>query len=170
MKYRNEEDKCNGLAGMLIAMIIFDEFESIIEIDIDDENNEYIHFSPEFFAWQSQLVPPKQAWEIALKNFQLTTAMMMANLICRYSKSKKATYSDVRKAIFKIVVEEGKRVCQLEEDEVNSIFMKTFDYVSDRMQNSRVLAIAKSISAEISKKRFMGDDELKDLFASLQNQ
>ena len=60
--------------------------------------------------------------------------------------------------------------CQLEEDEVNTIFMKTFDYVSDRMQNKRVLDLAKSISAEISKRRFMGDDELKELFASLQNQ
>lgn len=170
MKYRNEEDKCNGLAGMLIALMLLDEFENIIEIDIDDDNNEYIHFTPEFFAWQSQLVPPKQAWEIALRNFQLTTAMMMANLICRYSKSKKATYSDVRKAIFKTVAEEGKRACQLEEDEVNSIFMRTFDYVNDRMQNKRVLALAKSISSEISKRRFMGDDELKDLFASLQNQ
>ena len=83
MKYRNEEDKCNGLAGMLIALMLFDEFENIIEIDIDDDNNEYIHFTPEFFAWQSKLVPPKQAWEIALRNFQLTTAMVMANLICR---------------------------------------------------------------------------------------
>lgn len=104
MKYKDEEDKCYGIAGMTIGIAVCNGEDMLYRLDIDDETNGYITFTSDYYYSGNPALPAKESWELTLKHFQMTIGMLMANMMCRslhksdsHSTTQKVTVQDRRR-------------------------------------------------------------------------
>lgn len=170
MKYQSEEDKCYGVAGMAIGLSIWNGEDMVYEIDIDNETDGYITFTPEYYYQGNASLATVNTWNTTLKHYQMTVGMLIANLFCRHILAKKTLrYVAVKNAIFDIVCEEGKRTCQLEDDEINKLFQETFSYLEEVFDNSSVQAIIHSMAKRLLADRRLGNSEIKQLLGMLED-
>lgn len=167
MKYRNEEDKCYGVTGMAIGIAIWNGEDLLYKLDLDDEENGYISFTPDYYFSGNPALPPKESWKFTLKHYQMTMGMLIANMLCRAMHGSQTNYTKVKKAIYKTVAEEGMRICQLEEDEIRRMFDETYAYLDQVFSNASVRSIADDFAKKLQANRTLGNYEAKELLGML---
>lgn len=167
MKYKDEEDKCYGIAGMAIGIAVCNGEDMLYRLDIDDETNGYITFTSDYYYSGNPALPAKESWELTLKHFQMTIGMLMANMMCRSLHKKRLTFHDAKKSLFKTVEEEGKRVCQLEEDEISRLFEDTFNYMERVFDDGSVRTMAKGLATKLHELRTLTNPEIKEILGMI---
>ena len=167
MKYKDEEDKCYGVAGMAIGMTVCNGEDLLYKIDIDDEESGYITFTSDYYYGGNPALPAKESWEITLRHYQMTIAMLIANMLCRSADKKRLTFHDVKQSLFKTVSEEGKRVCQLEEDEISRLFEDTFNYMHRVFSDKSICTMADGLVAKLKEVRSLTNLEIKELLGMI---
>lgn len=126
IKYKDEKDKCYGIAGMAIGISIWNGENLLYKIDLDDEANDYITFTSDFYFSGNPALPPVESWHQTLKRYQMTIGMLIANMMCRAFPTGGLKYQDVEDAIFETVAEEGRHSCQLDDDEIKTFSRRLF--------------------------------------------
>lgn len=167
MKYKDEKDKCYGIAGMVIGMAVCKGEELLYGLDIDDEENGYITFTSDYYYSGNPALPAKESWELTLRHYQMTVGMLVANMMCRSIPEKHLTFHDVKKSLFKTVAEEGKRVCQLDDDEIARMFEDTFGYMERVFCDSSVRTMADSLASKLQELRKLTNPEIRELLGML---
>ncbi len=168
MKYNDEDDKCLGIAGMAIGISIWNGEELLYQIDLDDEDGGYISFTPDYYFSGNPALSPVDSWHATLKHYQMTVGMLIANLMSRSLSSKSPVrYADAKKAIFAEVAEEGKRSCQLEDDEIRQLFQETYGYLEQVFSNQSVRTIAQTFATRLKDSRRLTNYEVKELLGML---
>ncbi len=168
MKYNDEDDKCLGIAGMAIGISIWNGEELLYQIDLDNEDGDYISFTPDFYFNGNPAMSPVDSWHATLKHYQMTVGMLIANLMSRSLPSNKPfRFSDAKRAIFDEVAEEGKRSCQLEDDEIRQLFQETFSYLEQVFSNHSVRTIAHTFANRLKDSRRLTNYEVKELLGML---
>lgn len=165
--YANEEDKSYGLAGMAIALNVWDKHTMIrhISLDLDDP----IAFTPDFFFTSNPRLSAKLAWNEMLKEYQLLTGIVLGNVICRRVVLKRERVTnDFLSEVYALVEPEGKEHCQLEPDEISLIFKKTSGYISNLFADRRVASLARSFAGRLAEKRTLTGSEVADEIDRLQ--
>lgn len=61
------------------------------------------------------------------------------------------SYAKVKKALYKSIAEEGKRICQLEDDEIKTMFDDTYKYLEQVFSNRSVRDIANDFAKNCRK-------------------
>lgn len=168
MKYRDEDDKCYGIAGMAIGMAIWNGEDLIYLLDIDDDASGYIRFTSDFYANDPRL-STKESWESTLRHFQMSVGMLISNMLCRSLRGDKTGYAEIKSAIFDTIAEEGKNACQLESDEVESIFSEAYSYMSRAFSDSSIRRIATDFAAKLKESRTLSNSEVKELLDMLRH-
>lgn len=168
MKYRNEEDKCYGIAGMVIGISIWNGEDLLYKIDLDDEQSGYLTFTPDYYFQGNPAVSPVEAWHHTLKRYQMTVGMSIANMMCRTLKSGSLDYAKAKKVVFKTVADEGKRACQLEDDEIRKIFQETYTYLEQAFRNDSIRVIARRFAERLQADRRLDNYAVKELLGMLQ--
>ena len=70
MKYRDEIDKCYGVAGMALGLSLFNADDKFTGITIDGEDWwDCIGFTPEYYLFYNPSLPAKTSWQNMLNNF-----------------------------------------------------------------------------------------------------
>ncbi len=82
-KYSNEEDRSYGLAGMAVSVVVWDSERLFNAVDIDAAAGEAMEMTQEFYFSGNPGLSAKAAWESMVEHFQLSTAMMVSNVMCR---------------------------------------------------------------------------------------
>ena len=168
MKYNDEDDKCLGIAGMAIGISIWNGEELLYQIDLDDEDGGYISFTPDYYFSGNPALSPVDSWHATLKHYQMTVGMLIANLMSRSLSTKSPfRYADAKKAIFAEVAEEGKRSCQLEDDEIRQLFQETYGYLEQVFSNQSVRTIAQTFATRLKDSRRLTNYEVKELLGML---
>lgn len=168
MKYNDEEDKCYGIAGMAIGISIWNGEDMLYQIDLDDEANGYIAFTPEYYFSGNPAVSPVESWHATLKHYQMTVGMLIANLLSRQLPSgKPVRFADAKKALFDTVAEEGRKACQLEDDEIRKMFQETFSYLEQVFRNPSVRTIAREFVGRLKADRCLSNYDIKQLLGML---
>ena len=167
MKYRNEEDKCYGITGMAIGITIWNGEDMLYKLDLDNEASQYVQFTSDYYFSGNPGIPAKESWHYTLKHYQMTVGMLIGNMMCRSLKKNDINYSKVKKALYKSIAEEGKRTCQLEEDEIKTMFDDTYRYLEQVFSNRSVRDIANDFLLQLYGKNDevetpMEDRELAD--------
>ncbi len=125
LRYENEDDRAYGLAGMAIALAASDALGSVAEIDLDADGP-MVSFSHAFYFSTSPSVSPKVVWMNSVRNFKMTSMMVMANVMSRYYvRLSQALPPEILGDVREAMNEEGAISCSLEEDEVDRIFNLT---------------------------------------------
>lgn len=169
LKYADETDKSFGLAGMAISLLAWDAEDWLDYIDLDAAPDEAVHMSAEFYLTLAPKVGAKALWEQALKRFQLTAAMIVANTACRemvhlgHSAITPATDSALRKAL----EDEGSSLCSLEDDEVSQIYGKSQAYCVRLFRHPAVSQLASQLADALRQARRMQSAEIWTLLAPL---
>ena len=67
--YKNEDDKCYGLTGMAIALVVFDGEDYLTTINLDAETSkEMMDFTDDFYFSGNPEFSAKNVWNQILKN------------------------------------------------------------------------------------------------------
>jgi hypothetical protein len=168
MKYRDEDDKCYGLTGMAIGLTIFEAEDLFSEISLDGEGLDCITFTPAYYFPENPIIEPKDTWQHTLSRYQMTSALVIADAMCRtIFHDHKAIDRDLRGRLYEVISLEGKESCQLEDDEVQRLFDKTYRYLQKLLTNSQVQDVVKDFAGQLKKSRRMAQQDVAELLRVL---
>lgn len=165
--YTDEVDKSFGLAGMAISLNVFDNHMMISSITLDAEDGESsISLSPEFFFSQNPRMSARIAWNELVKQYQMFVGMVVGNILCRKAVSRgESLGGELQAAVHSLVEDEGRDMCELEEDEIDMIFSKTYKYFSEYFRDHRIASAADRFASDLRLRRSMTahdiDEELR---------
>lgn len=162
LSYLNEDDRAFGLAGMAISLASLDALDKITEIFLDSEGP-MVSFSNEYYFSLSPSVSPKAVWNNLLRNFHLTTTMVMSNVMARsLIRLGHEAEDDIFEKLRALVREEGSEICSLDPEESDAIFDKVFLHTRRLFHNPRLHPAVKELAGVISRKRRLSVLELSD--------
>lgn len=165
--YKNEDDRAYGLAGMVISVASLDALDRITEVYLDSEGP-MIKFSSDYYFPSSPSVSPKVVWNNLLRNFHLTTAIVLGNVMARSlvrlgQEADSGVFDDVRD----LVREEGVDICSLDEEECDILFDRVLRHSRRLFFNPRLHPAVKELAAVISRRRRLSVLELAETLEML---
>lgn len=168
MDYRDEIDKCYGIAGMAIGGAVWGGEDLICKLDLDDEESGYITFAPAFY-FSHPTFSAKAAWQYKLKNYRLMVAMLISNMLCRSKHGHSFSYAQIQKKLYSNVEKEGKSECQLEGDEIRLLFDRVYRKLDDVFDSREVIGIADELVSHLKEKRSLTNSEIRELLGMIEN-
>lgn len=153
LRYSNEDDRAFGLAGMAISMASLDALDRITEIFLDAEGP-MVSFSQDYYYSSSPAVSPKAVWHNLMSNLQLTTSLVLGNVMAR-SLVRLGTEADreVFEQIRDLVREEGRDECALDQEEADAVFDKVMRHSRRLFNNPRLQPAVRELAGVISRRR-----------------
>lgn len=168
LQYKNEEDKCYGLAGMAITLAALDAIDRVVAISLDTDDL-MVDFVNEYYFEGSPIVSAKTSWNHILENFHITSAMMISNLFSRRMiYEKKDVEKEMLEFLYDTILAEGRESCSLEDDEVRELFNKTLTYSRRIFANRRIYPMVDKFAQVISKRRTLTGSEVREELRYLQ--
>jgi hypothetical protein len=169
LKYTDEDDKCYGLTGMAISLIVWDAEELLASLELDGESKTIV-LTPDFYFNGNPGVSAKLSWNHTLKHYQLATGMMISNVMCRrFIHQSKEIDKKLRNYMRDLIGEEGREACSLDEDEINQIFDKSYNYLYRLFNHRGVQELAQSFAAKLKERRTMTAAEVIEELGALSN-
>lgn len=161
LKYRDERDRAYGLGGMVVCMGVMESEKFIDKVSLDAEADHGLLFTPDFFYLSNQRMSAKTVWNDSLNHFQLVTGLMVSNLLSRamVRNGEEVTRETVDQLLAH-VTDEGKALCSLDNDEINELYTKTFNYFHRVFFNRQVAAVVNSIVDSLTEKRTLENEEV----------
>lgn len=161
LRYTDEKDKSYGLTGMAISMVVLDGEEYLNGLSIDAPTGEGIDLSQEFYFVGNPRLSAKIAWNEMLKHFQLSSGMVISNVMCRnYVQHRRKLNNEVIEKLKAFMRDEAKENCSLEDDESDMIFDKTLRYFDRLFSYSHVHEIANEFADTIVRQRHLSAQEI----------
>jgi hypothetical protein len=168
LKYNDEHDRSLGLAGMAISMVAWDGEDILSSISIDNPMGHALELAPEIRFAGNPHFSTRTIWQQQVKRLELSAAMIMGNAICRaYLNRGRAISSKVNASLKALVRDEARSVCSLEDDEIDAIFAKIYNYLDQMFSDAGVADVARSFAAELCKKRRMSATEVFEHLSTL---
>lgn len=153
LQYSNEDDRAYGLAGMAITMASLDALDRVTEVFLDSEGP-MVTFANSYYFSGAPSVSPKVVWENLMTNFQLTTSLVLSNVMARSlvrlgEDAADEIYDEVRS----LVREEGRDICSLDEEESDMVFDKMLRHSRRLFNNPRLRPAVEQLAGVISRRR-----------------
>lgn len=168
LKYKNDEDRAYGLAGMVIAVASMDAIDRVAMVSLDSDGP-MVTFSNEFYFPGSQSASPKATWRRLFDNFQITSAMAISNVLSRKLIHERSNeLDDMLRPLRDVIILEGEDVCSLESDEVESIFNRMLSHSGRIFGNSRLSPIIDEFASIIARRRRLTGREIAEELSLLQ--
>lgn len=167
LQYINEDDRAYGLAGMAISIAALNAIDRIAEISLD-ANGPMVSFSHEFYFSGSPSISPKSTWNNLVKNFYITSNMVISNVLAR---SMVRMGEDIPHTLLDIIhremTAEGNESCALEADEVDSIYMQSISGMQRIFANRRLYPAIDQFARVLSRRRTLSGTEIYDELRAL---
>lgn len=168
LRYSGEADRSYGVAGMAIALVLWDGEPFLASVSIDKPVGSSIEFTPAFGFTGNPRLSASLAWRELFKQFELSAAMIMGNVICRsYVGSSQPLSSTMVTALREVVRNEGRDICSLEEDEADLFYNKTQRYLDRVFSHSGVSSVAHNFASVLREKRTLSSGEVFELLSVL---
>jgi hypothetical protein len=167
LQYKDDDDRAYGLAGMAISLAALDAIDVVTSVSLDNDGP-MVTFSEEFYLIGSPSISPKIRWNNMLHNLYITSAMVISNLMARsLTRDGKEIPSNVQKEVRQQIAREGKEICQLEEDEIEQLFMKTQHHMHQIFSNRMLRPAIGEFAKRITQRRTLSAHEIVDELESL---
>lgn len=168
LTYTNEDDRAFGLAGMAISLAQLDAIDRIVEISLDSQGP-MVTFSQQYFYGGSPAVSPKASWENMMRNFQITSSMVIANVMARsLVRLGEEVPQEVMETIYGEISAEGADECGLEEDETRAFYNRLLTLNRRIFGNPRLRPAVAELAHRISRRRRLSGMEIQDEINLLQ--
>ena len=154
---------------MSVALAVLDAEEMLAGVTLDGEGLDCITMVPQYYAVGNLLLSPTSAWQDVFQRFQITLGMTIADAMCRKMLLDKGNVDrKLRKKLLEAACEEGKASCQLDSDEVERIFDKSFSYLLQAFKNNNVRSVIADIVATLRERRSMSGCDMLEMLRTLQ--
>lgn len=168
LSYANEDDRAFGLAGMAISIAALDALDRISSITLDTDGP-MVTFSNQYYFAVSPSVSPKAVWDNLLRNYQITSTMVLSNVMARslvraHSEVPEEVLAEIRSGI----EEEGRNTCELEDDEIEAFYQRMLAYSRRIFANPRVHPAVERFARTISLRRSLTGREIAEEMEMLQ--
>ena len=168
LSYQNENDRAYGLAGMAISVAALDAIDRGAAISIDADGP-MVTFANEYYFSGSPSVSTKAAWEELVRNFQLTSAMVIGNGMARSMvRGNSEVQSELMKELYDNFEAEGKDACSLEADEVENLYNRLTMFERRIFGNRRLYPAINEFARIIELRRTLSGMEILDELRTLQ--
>lgn len=168
MKYRDELDKCYGVAGMALGLAVLDANDLFTAVTLDGEGPGCIQFTPEFFFAGNPRLSPRGAWKYILGHYRITVGLAVANALCRRMVlDNEWVDNQLRDQLFDIAFADGRDYCQLERDEVEPIFDEAFNSMVRLFGDSRVRRAMDTFADTLKQRRTLSHIDVSDILQQL---
>ena len=169
MKYRDELDKCYGVAGMALGLSVFDAADLFTAVTLDGDGRDTIIFTPEFFFAGNPRLSPRGAWKYILSHYRISVGLAVANALCRRMVLDNDRADDqLRSQLFDAAYDDGRDFCQLERDEVQPIFDEAFDNMARLFDDSRVRKAMDTFVDHLQRRRTLSHIDVVDILQQLE--
>lgn len=167
-QYKDDTDRAYGAAGMAIGLVVYDGDDVLYSVDLDAAPGHMMTLSPDFFFAGNPGVSAKAAWTQMVKNFNLGVAMLISNVMCRHlvhaGSEIPAGLADELK---NLAHDEGAGSCELEADEVDRLFEKSYSYLWRVFSHRGVQAVAHDFASTLASRRSLSRLEVLEQLHSL---
>lgn len=168
LTYLNEDDRAYGLAGMVISLASLHAMDRVAEISLDADGP-MIEFSQEYYFPTSPAVSPKVTWDNLVRNFHITTSMVVSNILARsVVRMREEAPEMVMKEIYEEVEREGRETCSLEDDEIESLYSNALMRARRLFLNPRLQPAVSEFARVLSRRRNLSGMEIIDELRQLQ--
>lgn len=168
LRYLNEDDKAYGLAGMAISLAALNAIDKVAEISLDADGP-MVSFSFTYYFAGSPSISPKTTWDNLVRNFYLTSAMAISNVMARsVVRLGSGVPSDIMNEVKEAIRVEGTDTCSLEEDEIEALYKKTYNSMQRIFMNPRLHPAIEDFAKTLSRKRILSGTEIEDELRFLQ--
>lgn len=168
MKYRDELDKCYGVAGMALGLSVLDADDLFTAITLDGDGPGCIQFTPEFFFAGNPRLSPRGAWQYILGHYRITVGLAVANALCRRMVlDNDKVDQQLHDHLFDIACADGRDYCQLERDEVEPIFDEAFNSMARLFADSRVRRAMDTFADALRQRRTLSHIDVNDILQQL---
>lgn len=168
LKYTDERDRCYGLTGMAMSIVVMDSEELLAGIDLDAPADEMMNFTPQYYFAGNPRLSARLAWNHLVEHYNVTMGMLVANILCRYYVNRRKEITpEILELIHQYLVEEGTESCQLEEDEINTLFNKQFSYMQRLFRHQGVQSVVNDFASRLVECRKMSVNEVLEGFRQL---
>ena len=169
LQYKDERDRSYGLTGMAVAMYIWDGEEYLVALDMESAPGQGLHLSPAFNMYRNPRMSARLVWQDMLKQFELSTAILLGNAMCRsYCGGGSGRLSSAATAMIRALVrDEGREICSLDDDEINTVYDKTYRYLDQLFTHSRVVETVHELAAALLTHRTLTAAEAIDRLRAL---
>lgn len=161
LKYADSTDRAFGLCGMALSLFIFDAEKYIDSVKLDAPADLGVKLTPDFFIPANPGLSVKNVWTSSFRHFQLTSAMVIGNLLAR---SLGRRHSDLPHEVHSLMLEhlarEGKESCGLEAAEVEQICDNSFNYLRQLLLHPTVNSTICAMAKELSDRKSLSREEI----------
>ncbi len=162
-RYNDENDRSLGLAGSAIAIVVWNGEDKLTALSIDSNPGEGIEMTPDFGFSGNPRLSARLAWQLMLKQLELTSAMVMGNVMCRsYVGAGRPLSSSSRSTLRALIRDEAVNACSLDDDETEVLFNRLLDYQNQLFSHPEVAAMARNLAADIRSQRRLSVTEILD--------
>lgn len=159
LKYKDETDKSLGIAGMAISLVACDCENFLAAVSLDD-GDESIEMAQEFFFNGNPRISAKIAWNEILRQFQVTTGLLLGNVLCRAFSAGHDVDDDVMQAVHDMIFDAGRTHCSLDDDELDALYRKEYVYYRRMFSHPQVTGIARDFASTLRLHRRMSAGEV----------
>lgn len=148
--YRNEDDKAYGLAGMIITLSSLDALGLVHSVSLDAEGP-MVQFSDEYYHVLSPSLSPKVVWKAMERNFYITSAMVVGNVMARSVVRDGTPVCDSLLSDVRATMEsEGSESLSLESDEIDALYQHLMRRNIQLFHNPRLKPKVEQLSRRLS--------------------
>ena len=159
LKYTDENDKSLGVAGMAISLVACDGEDYLAAVSLE-EDEDALQMAEEFFFGGNPRFSAKIAWNEILKQFQITSGMMLGNVMCRNLAAGHALDSEMIEMIHDLILSDGQEFCSLERDEIENLYNQEYKYYYRMFSHPTVATIARDFATTLRLQRRMTAGEV----------
>lgn len=170
LRYNDETDRAFGIAGMTIAMVLWDGEPYLASVSLDSPVGSSIEFTPAFGFNGNPRLMASLAWREHLKQFEMISAMIMGNTLCRSSVHDASPLSNEKQqALRALIVEEGHERCSLEDDEIDVLYNRILRNLDRAFTHPGVASLARNLAETLQRRRRLSASEVFEILAVLNN-
>ena len=168
LTYQNEDDRAYGLAGMAISLAALDALDNVVFVSLDSDGP-MVHFTHSYYLCGSPVLSPKAVWANMVNNFNLTSAMVLSNVMARsIVRMGQEVPEEIMSELRREMVREGRDSCSLDEDEVTQLYNRARNYLRRIFHNERLHPAIDELVRTLCRRRTMSGSEIADELHLLQ--
>lgn len=168
MKYRDELDKCYGVAGMALGLTVLDADDLLASVTLDGDETGSIQFTPEFYFAGNPRLSPRGSWQYIVGHYRVSVGLAVANALCRrLVLDNERVDNQLRDELFNAACEDGRDYCQLERDEVEPIFDEAFESMSRLFGSPQVRKAMDAFADALQRRRTLSHIDVNDILQQM---
>jgi len=168
MSYRDERDKCYGVASMAVGLEVYHAERLYGGITIDAEGARCIHFTPEYYFEGNPRLSPSMVWKHLLSHFRASVVVAIAGAMGRQVVLEgKQPDQEMRDNLLEAAFDDGEAYCQLDRDEVQPIFEEVYNNLLWMFNEDHVHHAINVMADTLQKRRSLSRNEVSEMLQRL---